>query len=233
MRVRTKAIEDYCKAIWRLAEDGRPVAPGDIAASLGVTPASVTGMLRKLTALQLVSWAPYQAIELTEAGRLIAIETIRHHRLIELFLAETLGMPWDRVHEEAERLEHVVSDELEERMDAALGYPRFDPHGDPIPTRDGVFASRPLEALTDAQVGGTYQIARVSDQDPELLRYLGELGLYPGVTFDVDGIEPYHGPLRLSLAGRPVLLGRAAATHIQILPAVDRRPRRARKAVRA
>lgn len=231
--MRTKAIEDYCKAIWRLSEAGRRVAPGDIAAAMGVTPASVTGMLRKLATLHLVSWSPYQAVELTEAGRRIALETIRHHRLIELFLAEALGMPWDRVHAEAERLEHVISEELEDRMDAALGFPRFDPHGDPIPTREGDIAERPLEALTDARVGGTYQIARVSDHDPDLLRYLGDLGLYPGVTFRVEGIEPYQGPLRLTLAERPVLLGRAAALQIQILPAVDGRPRRQRKAARA
>lgn len=231
--MRSKAVEDYCKTIWRLAEAGRPVGSGDIAVGLGVRPASVTGMLRKLAAMQLVVWAPYRAVELTDAGRLIALETIRHHRLIELFLAEALGMPWDRVHDEAERLEHVISEELEDRMDAVLGFPRFDPHGDPIPTRAGDIVERPLEALTDGRVGGVYQVARVRDHDPELLRYLGDLGLYPGATFRIEGIEPYQGPLRLSLAGQPVLLGRAAASQIQILPAVEGRPRRPRKAARA
>lgn len=234
--MRTKAIEDYCKAIWRLAETGRPVVPGDIAAGLGVTPASVTGMLRKLSDLHLVVWSPYKDVELTEAGRAIALETIRHHRLIELFLAEALGMPWDRVHEEAERLEHVISEELEDRMDAVLGHPRFDPHGDPIPSRSGELAERPLEALVDCAAGRRVQVARVSDHDPELLRYLGELGLYPGTTVEIVGVEPYQGPLRLDLDGRAVLLGRAAALHVQVIPALPparKRPPVPRKAGRS
>ncbi|MAQ95388.1 MAG: DtxR family transcriptional regulator [Rhodothermaceae bacterium] len=177
------AVEDYLKTIYALARTGEAATTSALAERLGVAPASVTGMLKKLAASGLVDHEKYQGARLTEAGRLIAVETIRHHRLVETYLHQALGVPWDRLHDEAEAWEHVLSEDLEARMDAALGHPTHDPHGAPIPTPDLVLDERDLLPLARLDAGQEATVARVSDHDGALLRAVGAAGLYPGVRF--------------------------------------------------
>lgn len=213
----TKAIEDYAKAIYKLQQRADRVSTSALAEHLAVTPASVSGMLRKLEELNLIEYEPYRGVELTAPGMKVALEVIRHHRLIELFLAESLGLGWDEVHAEAERLEHVISEQLEDHIDRALGHPRFDPHGDPIPTRDGTIVERVLTPLAETEVGAEVLVAQVSDHDPELLRYLGDRGLYPGTRLRVLGAEPFEGPLTIEVDGESVVLGRAVARYVRVV----------------
>ena len=177
------AVEDYLKTIYALARTGEAATTSALAERLGVAPASVTGMLKKLAASGLVDHEKYQGARLTEAGRLIAVETIRHHRLVETYLHQALGVPWDRLHDEAEAWEHVLSEDLEARMDAALGHPTHDPHGAPIPTPDLVLDERDLLPIARLDAGQEATVARVSDHDDALLRAVGAAGLYPGVRF--------------------------------------------------
>lgn len=196
----SRAMEDYLKAIYGLGlPDGRPVGTGLLAERLMVAAPSVSGMLKKLTELHLVAYNPRRGATLTAAGNKVALEVIRHHRLLESYLAEALGYSWDTVHDEADRLEHLVSDELEERIDAALGYPTVDPHGDPIPTREGAIAVPAHRQLTTVAAGTTARIGRVSDADPAKLRYLGELGLVPGARLTVVEVLPFNGPVRVTV----------------------------------
>ncbi len=183
--MRTPAVEDYLKTIYQIEHEQGKVATTVLAEHLRVTPASVTGMIKKLADMRLVAYEPYQGVVLTEAGRKIALEVIRHHRLIELYLAEALGVPWDQVHEEADKWEHILSEDLEDRIDGLLGYPTLDPHGAPIPTREGEMASSPRERLADLQPTQKALIAEVSDHDAGLLRELGACGIYPGTQVEV------------------------------------------------
>ena len=189
------AIEDYLKAIYTLQLTAPQVTTSLLADHLGVKPASVTGMLKTLAELHLVSYAPYHGVELTSGGERIALEVVRHHRLIELYLVEALGYSWDEVHDEAEALEHVISEKLEARIAARLGHPSFDPHGDPIPTLDGMVPSGGDLSLSDLAVGASGAIDRVCDQHPDRLRYLGELGLIPGARFEIAASAPFDGPV--------------------------------------
>ncbi|WP_412070519.1 metal-dependent transcriptional regulator [Rubrivirga sp. IMCC43871] len=182
------AVEDYLKAIYALGRSGEAVLTSALADRLGVAPASVTGMIKKLAASGLVVHEKYQGARLTEAGRLVAVETIRHHRLIETYLHRALGVPWDQLHDEAEALEHVLSEDLEARMDAALGHPTHDPHGAPIPSPDLVLSERDLLPLARLDPGQVATVARVSDHDAALLRAVGAAGLYPGVRFRLDAV---------------------------------------------
>jgi DtxR family Mn-dependent transcriptional regulator len=194
--IRSHAVEDYAKAIYVLeTRAGEPVSTTALAARLGVTPGSVSAMVKKLDELELVSHTPYRGVRLTEAGRRTALEVIRHHRLLELFLAEVLEMPWDRVHQEAEVLEHVLSTELEEIIAAKLGNPTRDPHGDPIPGPDFEIEERETRSLADLQPGEAGVFARVSDSDSAMLRYLGDRGVTPGAPFQVVERQPFGGPL--------------------------------------
>ncbi len=177
------AVEDYLKTIYALARTGEAATTSALAERLGVAPASVTGMLKKLAASGLVDHEKYQGAWLTEAGRLVAVETIRHHRLVETYLHQALGVPWDQLHDEAEAWEHVLSEDLEARMDAALGHPTHDPHGAPIPTPDLVLDERDLLPLARLDAGEEATVARVSDHDAALLRAVGAAGLFPGVRF--------------------------------------------------
>src|SRR5689334_9425480 len=171
----SSAVEDYAKAIYALEQrEGGAVSTNALAERMGVTAASASAMVKKLDGLGLVSHVPYRGVQLTESGTKVALEILRHHRLLELYLAETLGVPWDRVHDEAEVLEHVLSEELEELIAAKLGDPTHDPHGDPIPTRDGRIAEATSTALNELAPGDCGRFARVSDADPEMLRYLAE-----------------------------------------------------------
>jgi DtxR family transcriptional regulator, Mn-dependent transcriptional regulator len=192
----SSAVEDYAKAIYALEQrtDGT-VSTNALADRLGVTPASASGMVRKLCELGYVTHAPYKGVELTDAGRRVALEVLRHHRLLELYLAESLGLPWDRVHDEAEVLEHHISEELEELIAAKLGNPTHDPHGDPIPTRELTIEevqTHPLDALP---VGASGRFVRISDADPEMLRYLADRGIAPGEDLTVEERQPFGGPL--------------------------------------
>ncbi len=210
----TKAVEDYLKTIYELQYEQGKVATTMLAERLGVAPASVTGMVKKLADMYLVVYEPYQGVVLTEAGQKIALEVLRHHRLIELFLAEELGVPWDRVHDEANKIEHVLSEDVEDRMDALLGYPTTDPHGAPIPARDGSIDQPDCVPLADLKPGQTALVAEVSDHDSALLRYLGELGLYPKVKVMVMEVAPFDGPLTIRVGEAEHALGRGAASLI-------------------
>lgn len=209
--------EDYLKAIYTLGR-GEPVGTSVLAEALGVAPASATSMTKKLAEARLVDRLPYHGVTLTPAGRRVAIELIRHHRLIELFLHEALGIPWDRVHDEAERWEHVISEEVEARMDEVLGYPTRDPHGAPIPTASLDFEEPERLPLSGFPAGQAGRVAEVNDDDPALLRYVGELGLYPGIRFEVEAATPFEGgpvTVRVLSALQPegarIVDGRAAA----------------------
>ena len=197
-------MQDYLKAIFELAEDGREATPKVLADRLDVTPASASDMTQRLEELDLVESEPYEGVELTGAGKLAALEVIRHHRLLELFLVETLGIPWDEVHDEAEVLEHHISEELEDRIAAELGHPERDPHGDPIPTREGEIPDPDGRRLDEVDEGAQVRIVRVSDQDPDVLRYLGSRGLYPGAEAVVQRAEPGAAALTVEVDGREV-----------------------------
>ena len=197
--MRTQAVEDYCKAIFTLeSRREEPVSTNALAERLEITAGSVSAMLRKLEDLDLIVHAPYRGVTLTAKGRRVALEVIRHHRLLELFLAETLQMPWDRVHAEAEVLEHVISEELEALIAAKLGHPTADPHGDPIPSVELELVQTPTRALDSLAAGARGVFVRVSDADPEMLRYLAELGISPGDPFEVLEHQPFGGPLLVS-----------------------------------
>jgi len=196
----TAPVEDYLKAIFEI-EIAEQSAAGtnEIAQALGIAPASVTGMLRRLAEQGLISYERYRGVRLSDEGRRAALRTIRRHRVIEAYLTEALGYPWDRVHDEAERLEHAASDELIDRMAAAIGEPTTDPHGAPIPTRDGTIDAQRLLALVDVPVGEVVRIRQVGDRDPERLRYLAELGVTPGADVRVVSRAPYGGPITLQI----------------------------------
>jgi len=211
----TQAVEDYLKAIFDLSRGG-PVATSALAERLGVTPASVTGMAKKLAGMNLVTHEPYRGVALTEAGERIALEVIRHHRLIETYLHEALGVPWDRVHAEAERIEHVLSEDLEARMDAALGHPTVDPHGAPIPSLALEVVERDVTPLAELEVGTRGIVAEVSDHSADLLRYVGQLGLYPQTPLEVVAVAPFDGPLTVRVGGEERTVGQKAARYIFI-----------------
>jgi DtxR family Mn-dependent transcriptional regulator len=200
--VRSPAIEDYAKAIYKLeVRSSEPVTNNALAERLGVTPGSTSGMVKRMGELGLVRHMPYRGVTLTDAGRRVALEVIRHHRLLELYLVESLGVPWDRVHQEAEVLEHVLSEELEELISAKLGDPTVDPHGDPIPTRDLEIIEGDTEALEQMQCGARGTFVRVSDSEPEMLRYLAQRGIAPGESFEVVDRQPFGGPLFVQFGG--------------------------------
>jgi DtxR family Mn-dependent transcriptional regulator len=193
---RSVAVQDYCKAIFTLeSRTEQPVSTNPLAERLGLTPGSVSAMLKRLGELGLIEHHPYRGVRLTEQGRRVALEVIRHHRLLELFLAETLEMPWDRVHAEAEVLEHVISEELEQLIAEALGHPTIDPHGDPIPSAELELHELETVALERMQEDDGGVFVRVSDADPEMLRYLSEHGIAPGDRLHVRERQPFGGPL--------------------------------------
>ena len=207
----SEAVENYAKAIYAIQHRSGTVTTNAIAERLGVTAASASGMVKKLGSLGLVSHVPYKGVKLTEDGERLALEVIRHHRLLELYLAESLDVPWDRVHAEAEVLEHVLSEELEELIAAKLGNPTVDPHGDPIPTADLVIDERPTSSLADLDPGARATFVRISDSDPEMLRYLAERGIAPGDEFEVIDKQPFDGPTFARFGDDVHVLGGALA----------------------
>jgi DtxR family Mn-dependent transcriptional regulator len=191
----SSSVQDYAKAVYALeTRAAGNVSTSDLAERLGVSPASASGMVRKLAELGLAEHEPYRGVRLTPAGKRVALEVLRHHRLLELFLAEALGMPWDRVHAEAEVLEHVLSEELEELIAARLGNPTLDPHGDPIPSVELEIDEGHTLSLDELEAGAAGCFMRVSDSDPEMLRYLERQGIAPGAHFEVIERQPFGGP---------------------------------------
>ncbi len=187
----SQAVEDYLKAIYKLQLRDSLVTTSALAEYLKVKPASATGMIKKLASSNLVRHERYQGVNLTSPGEKIALEVIRHHRLVELYLAEALNVPWDKVHDEAEKWEHILSEDLEDRIDEILGYPTADPHGAQIPSRDGTIDDRPVYQLSELEVGNRAIITEVRDEDADLLRHLGELKLYPQTEIEVVSISPF------------------------------------------
>ena len=214
----THVIEDYLKAIYDLSASSGRATTNQLSERLGVTPASVTNMLQKLAATEppLVEYRKHRGVILTPQGERVALEILRHHRLLEMFLHQTLGFGWDEVHAEADRLEHVISEELEERIAASLGDPRHDPHGDPIPTRDLHLPHSTAQTLAQLRPPQQATIERVRDADPELLRYLSDLGLVPEARLTVLDYSPFDNNLRIQIQGRaePVVLGRNVTSQI-------------------
>jgi DtxR family Mn-dependent transcriptional regulator len=215
----TAAGEDYLKEIFHLAAEG-PVTTQALADRLGVAAPSVTNMVKRLGEMRLVVHSPYQGIELTSTGQAVATEIVRHHRLLELYLAEFLDVPWDEVHAEAERLEHVISEELESRISAKLGEPTHDPHGDPIPTRDGTVPWRAVRSLGELEAGGVGQVAQITLQEQPVLQYLASLGVRPGVPIVVQDVAPFGGVVTVLVqqdgTGVPQALGETLARHILV-----------------
>ena len=213
----SEAIEDYAKAIYSLAgRTGGAVSTNALAERLGVTPASVSAMVKKLDDRGLVEHVPYKGVALTPAGKRVALEVLRHHRLLETYLAEHLGVPWDRVHEEAEALEHVLSEYLEARIAAKLGNPTHDPHGDPIPSAELEIAEGDTVALSSLEAGARGHFVRVSDSDPEMLRYLAERGVALGDALEVLERQPFDGPLTVRFGDRLLTLGGALARAMRV-----------------
>jgi DtxR family transcriptional regulator, Mn-dependent transcriptional regulator len=220
---RSTAVQDYAKAIYALeVRGGDSVSTNALAERLGVTAASASGMVKRLGELGLVEHRPYRGVSLTDEGRRVALEVMRHHRLLELYLFESLGVPWDRVHQEAEVLEHVLSDELEELIADKLGDPTHDPHGDPIPTRDLTLEEGPTVSLQTLQVGARGTFARISDADSDMLRFLADRGIAPGDAFAVVDKQPFDGPLFVRFGERVHVLGgdlaRAMRVELDTLP---------------
>ncbi len=212
----THAAEDYLKSIYKLQDKGEKVSTGVLAEFLDVKPASASGMIKKLKTMNLITYERSEGVILTDAGEVIALEIIRHHRLLELYLNKALGVPWDGVHEEAEILEHVISEDVEARMDAFLGYPTSDPHGSPIPDKNGVVKQTESIPMTELNSGQSCVVAEVSDDDSALLRHLGNFNLYPGTTFKVIGVAPFEGPFTIDIAGQEAVIGREVAKHIMV-----------------
>jgi DtxR family Mn-dependent transcriptional regulator len=213
----SEAIEDYAKSIYALASRGDgTVTTNALAERLGVTAGSVSAMVKKLAERGLADHEPYRGVQLTAEGQRVALSVMRQHRLLELYLAEHLGVPWDRVHEEAEALEHVISEDLEARIAAKLGHPTHDPHGDPIPDADLVIDEGATSSLADMQVGDHGRFVRVSDADPEMLRYLDGRGIALGDELEIIDRQPFDGPLTVRLGPAEHVLGGGLARAMRI-----------------
>lgn len=217
----TGPVEDYLKAIYAIGRGSVAVATNDIAQRLSLTPASVSGMVRRLADHGLLSYERYRGVTLTETGRRAALRTLRRHRVIEAYLSGALDYPWDRVHEEAERLEHAASDELVDRMAAAIGEPVVDPHGAPIPSRDGLVDETEYLSLAELGAGYGARVVRVSDDDPEMLRYLGEMAIVPGTEVVIISKAPYEGPITLRVDRVTLSIGPALAARVLVEPLTD------------
>lgn len=213
-------VENYVKSIYLIAARGRSgetlVATGELAQALGVSPGTVTGMLKTLSEADLATYAPYEGARLTASGKRLALKVLRRHRLLELFLVETLRLSWAEVHEEAEHMEHAVSDRLIDRIDEFLGRPAVDPHGDPIPSADGSFTEPEGRPLSDLAIGEKFRLVRVVDQDPSFLRYLTDCGLDLGTLGELLENRPESGAVSLKVNDRVVALGREAAGKILV-----------------
>ena len=213
----TSAIEDYLKAVYALDAEGKRATTSALAERMHVSAPSATAMMKRLAELGLVERAPYHGVVLTDKGRLCALEVLRHHRLLERYLADSLGMSLAEVHAEADRLEHALSEELEARIDAALGYPTHDPHGDPIPDSELRIADGPLRALADLDLGDSATVVRVPDGDAELLRYLTDIAIVPGQTLELTRSAPFGGPLTVRTGSGEHAIARELAATVGIV----------------
>jgi DtxR family Mn-dependent transcriptional regulator len=209
-------VEDYLKAIYEIERGGGSASTTSIAARLAVAPASVSGMVRRLAEQGLLTHERYRGVRLTEAGRLGALRTLRRHRVIEAYLVHALGYRWDQVHAEAERLEHAASDALIDRMAEAIGEPQVDPHGAPIPSREGAVEELAFGSLAELAPGQSGEVARVDDEDAELLQYLDQLGLRPGERVLVQARGPFGGPVTVLVNGRQHAIGVTLAARVQV-----------------
>jgi DtxR family Mn-dependent transcriptional regulator len=216
MNGKSESVQDYLKAIYEAGDATTGASQTQIAALLGVTPSGVSKMLRQLQKQGLIAYEPYHPVHLTEIGRKEALATIRHHRLLETYLNQSLGFSWDLVHNEAHRLEHHISEAFEASIDRLLGYPKYDPHGDPIPTRDGQMPPAASTTLESQQIGAVVIISRVTDEDSELLKYIAAKGLRPGAAVTIESREPYGGSLILRVDGREERIGPEVARQIFI-----------------
>ena len=212
----TPVVEDYLKAVWSLQQAESPVATSRIAERLGLSAASVTAMIKRLAEQKLLRHEPYYGVRLTAAGELAALRIIRRHRVLELFLVEVLGYEWDRVHDEAERLEHAASDELIERLARLLGGPERDPHGNAIPSAEGEMDRARYPALAEVEPGEPARVLEVEVEEPEQLRYLGSLDLYPGAAVEVRSKSPFEGPISLTVNGEPRVISHSLAQRIRV-----------------
>ena len=213
----TPVIEDYLKAIYSLRQTGETVRTAALAARLNVKPPTVTAMLKTLADLNLIRYEPYRGVELTDAGEQIALEVVRHHRLIELYLVEALGFSWDEVHEEAEVLEHFISEKLEARIADYLGNPTHDPHGDPIPNLDGTLPDTTTNTLADfSPAAQEIRVIRIRDQNADRLRYLAEIGLVPQTLIKIVAVEPFDGPVTIQIGKKKIALDRQLARLILV-----------------
>lgn len=207
------SVQDYLKAIYSISAGGEEVTTSAIAARLRVRPASATAMIKRLAAAGYIEYLRYQGVELTKAGHAAALEVVRHHRLLESYLHEFLGMDWDLVHDEAEVLEHALSEQVEDRIAEALGHPTHDPHGDPIPPKTGRYKEVPHPSLVELPAGPA-TVERVSDRDPAALRYLRQLGVVPGVSIEVEEKEPFGGPVWVRVGRQRHAIGHDLATSV-------------------
>lgn len=212
--VLSQAVEDYLKAIYTLQNEETGASTTKIAESLEVSSASATNMVKRLDQMGLVNYQSYKGARLTESGQKIALEIIRHHRLLELYLLEVMGYSWDEVHDEAEKLEHHISERFEDKIAQLLDDPTHDPHGDPIPTKDGLIPEIEAEPLVDGQPDQQYMVSRVKDQDPELLRYLEKIGLLPGIKVTIKEKAPFDGPITLLVENDKQVVGNDVAKNI-------------------
>jgi DtxR family transcriptional regulator, Mn-dependent transcriptional regulator len=214
----TSTVEDYIKRIYLEQQAGAELVPfGRLAAAMDVVPGTVTTMVKALADSGLVNYEPRQGVRLSSAGEKLALHVLRRHRLVELFLVQVLRFDWSEVHDEAEELEHAVSERLIDRIDEFLGRPGYDPHGDPIPDATGKVAERKLQPLSSAWSGARGLIARIADQDAEFLRYSTERGLVPGALMVVESVDPIGDSIRLAVGERPITLGRTAAAKILVV----------------
>jgi DtxR family transcriptional regulator, Mn-dependent transcriptional regulator len=207
----TRSVEDYLKSIYHLTSQGGFATTSDIAAMLEIAPPSVSGMMKRLSETGLIEHVPYRGVQLTSQGRRAALQMIRRHRVLEVYLTQQLGYDWGDVHAEAERLEHAVSEKLIDRMAGALGDPRYDPHGAPIPTAAGEIEEAELITLADARVGAELALRQVGDEDPARLRYLAEQGLLPGTRMAVLDRQPFNGPTTVRIGAETRVVGKDLA----------------------
>ncbi|MAO65241.1 MAG: DtxR family transcriptional regulator [Balneola sp.] len=216
----SQSIEDYLKVIYVLQSEGEKATTTNIANALEVSSASVTNMLKKLAKMNLLDHESYKGAKLTNSGKKIALEILRHHRLLELYLKEVMGYSWDQVHDEAEKLEHHISEQFEDRIAELLNHPTHDPHGDPIPTKDGVMPVMANLSIAEAEIDTPYIVGRVKDQDPELLRYLEKIGVLPGVKLKVVEKAPFNGPITVTLEEeQEQTIGNAVASEVYLVEA--------------
>jgi len=212
------SVEDYLKAIYKLEaqNNAAPVSTGDVARSMDVSPASASKMIKRLGDLDFLTYEAYAGATLTDHGRKVALEVIRHHRLLELYLKEVMGFGWGEIHDEAERLEHHISERFEDRIEEMLGNPTRDPHGHPIPSRDGIVDELPTHTLADLEPGTSAQIDRISDEDADLLHLLEQRGLMPGVAVEVLNARPLEGLLVVAVDGTEQLIGQPVAEKVYV-----------------